>query len=89
VSKSIQVLTSESAQGPVYIRFSDEPIANTEPTEFEDDLVVDFDAAGGVVGIELVSTGLEVLEALVKVARENNLDLTALVTRSFATPAPV
>jgi uncharacterized protein YuzE len=60
---------------------------NTQPAKFEDELVVDFDAAGGVVGIELVSTGLEVLEALVKVARMNNLDLTALTARSFAADA--
>jgi uncharacterized protein YuzE len=87
MSKSIQVVTSEGARGPVYIQFSTEPVANTEPANFEDDLVIDFDAAGGVVGIELVSTGIEVLEALVKVARNNDLDLTALIARSFAAPA--
>ena len=87
MSKAIQVVTSEGPHGPVYIRFSNEPVANTEPATFEDDLVIDFDAAGGVVGIELVSTGLEVLEALVKVARTYDLDLTALIARSFAPAA--
>jgi uncharacterized protein YuzE len=86
LSKSIQVVTSEGAHGPVYIQFSNEPVANTEPTKFEDDLVIDFDTTGGVVGIELVSTGLGVLEALVKVARNYDLDLTALIARSFVAP---
>ncbi len=82
--KTIQVVTSEGSRGPVYIRFSGEPISQTEPAEFEDDLIVDYDAQGGVVGVELGSIDLGVFSALVEVARKNDLDLAALFSRSFA-----
>ena len=85
--KAIQVVTSEGPRGPVYIRFSNEPISLSEPAEFEDDLIVDYDAQGRIVGIELVSTDLEVFHALVEVARSDELDLAALLSRSFAAPA--
>jgi hypothetical protein len=82
--RAIQVVTSEGPRGPVYIRFSSEPISQSEPAEFEDDLIVDYDAQGGVVGVELVSIDLGVFNALVEVARSNELDLAALLSRSFA-----
>ena len=81
--KGIQVVTSEGAHGPAYIRFSHEPVVRTEPWESQDDLVLDYDAVGGVVGIELLSLGLEAINALVEVARANELDLSALVAHSF------
>lgn len=82
--KGIEVVTSEGPRGPVYVRFSREPVANTEPTETQDEVVVDYDAAGQVVGIELVSLGSEMIAGLVDVARKHELDLSALFSRSFA-----
>jgi uncharacterized protein YuzE len=84
--RGIQVVTSEGPAGPAYIRFSSERVASTEPTEAEDDVVVDYDASGGVVGVELVSLGLEVFAALLDVARQHDLDLSALLSRPFAVP---
>lgn len=81
--KGIQVVTSEGQRGPAYIRFSNEPVARTEPWEHEQELVVDYDDAEEVAGIELVTLGLGVLNALVEVARVNDLDLSALVSHSF------
>jgi uncharacterized protein YuzE len=82
--KSILCVTSEGARGPAYIRFSREPIVFTEPTEAQDEVVVDYDAVGGVVGIELVSLGLKMFTALVDVAYKHDLDLSTLLSRSFA-----
>jgi uncharacterized protein YuzE len=82
--RPIQEVRSEGPQGPAYIRFSNEPVARTEPAEFDDDLIVDYDAAGSVVGVELVTIGHGVLNALIEVARLNDLDLAALLTsRTF------
>jgi hypothetical protein len=77
-------VTSEGPRGPAYIRFSREPIAFTEPTEAQDEVVVDYDAVGGIVGIELVSLGPEMFTALLDVARKHDLDLSALLARPFA-----
>jgi hypothetical protein len=45
---------------------------------------VDYDAAGRVVGVKLISLGPEMIAAFVEVAREHELDLSALFSRSFA-----
>jgi len=87
--KSIEAVTSEGPKGPVYVRFSREKIANTEPTETEDEVVLDYDAAGGVVGIELVSVCPKTIAAFVEVARHNDLDIRALFTRAFEVPSEV
>jgi uncharacterized protein YuzE len=84
--KGIEVVTSEGPRGPAYIRFSRAPVASTEPTEAQDEVVVDYDAAGAVVGIELVSLGPDMITALVDVARKHDLDLSALFARPFAVP---
>jgi uncharacterized protein YuzE len=81
--KDIQVVSSEGRRGPAYIRFSNETVTRTEPWERNKELVVDYDAAGAVVGIELVTLGLDVLDTLVEIARANDLDLSALVAHSF------
>jgi uncharacterized protein YuzE len=82
--KSIMCVTSEGPRAPAYIRFSIEPVASTEPTEAQDEVVVDYDAAGGVVGIELVSLVPTVIAAFFDMACEHDLELSALFTRSFA-----
>jgi len=84
--KGIAAMTSEGPRGPAYIRFSREPVASTEPTEAQYEVVVDYDAAGGVVGVELVSLGPDMFAALADVARKHDLDLSALLARSFAVP---
>jgi hypothetical protein len=43
--KSIQLVTSEGPRGPAYIRFSHELVASTEPSEAQDEVVVDYDAS--------------------------------------------
>ena len=86
--KSIQEVASQGPRGPAYVRFSSEPVASTRTWEQNDDVVVDRDAKHEVVGIELVSIDPSAIKALVEVARLNDLDLSALVTRSFsASPA--
>lgn len=80
----ILLVTSEGPWGPAYIRFSHESVASTEPTEEQDEVVVDYDAAGQVVGVELVSLGVEAIAAFVTMARKHDLDLSALFARSFA-----
>ncbi len=86
--KGIELVTSEGPRGPAYVRFSRNAVARTEPTEADDEVVVDYDAQGDVVGIELVSISNETIDALVDVARNHKLDLSALLARSFAaTPA--
>jgi hypothetical protein len=82
--RGIQVVMSEGPRGPAYIRYSREPVASTEPTETQDEVVVDYDAAGGVVGIELVSLGPEMFAALLDVARKYDLDLSALLSHPLA-----
>ena len=81
--KPIKSVSSEGTAGPAYLRFSNEPVAQTEVWDDGNDVVVDFDAAGSVVGVELVSVDPDVIEALVEIARRYELDLSALVARSF------
>ncbi|MGP6157015.1 MAG: DUF2283 domain-containing protein [Vulcanimicrobiaceae bacterium] len=76
-------MTSEGPRGPVYIRFSDDPVYRTEPAERDAELIVDYDVAGAVTGIELVSISLGAFTSLLDVARSNDLDLAALLARSF------
>ena len=85
--KSIELVTSEGQDGPVYVRFSREKVASTDPTEVEDEVVVDYDAAGQVVGIELVSICPETIAAFVDAARQHDLDIRALFARTFAVPS--
>lgn len=82
--KSIRSIRSEGPQGPVYIAFSDEDVADTEPIEENDEVVVDFGADGSVVGIELVSVSSETLAGLLLVAKTHKLDLSALFARSLS-----
>jgi hypothetical protein len=83
--KGIEAVISEGTIGPTYIRFSSRPAANTEPWG-DSKLVLDYGAAGGVVGIELLSLGPDVVRTLVEVARLKELDLSALVAQNFAVP---
>ena len=62
--KGIVLVTSEGPRGPAYIRFSREPVASTEPTEAQDEVVVDYDASGGVVGVELDVGGDGLVESV-------------------------
>jgi hypothetical protein len=48
-----------------------------------DEVIVDYDEAGAVVGLEIASVGPDAFSALVEAARSKNLDLSALVSRSF------
>jgi hypothetical protein len=83
--KGILGVTSEGRNGPAFIRFSEQTIARTEPWEFDGNLVVDYDAAGEVVGIELVVLGADTMNGLLELARVHDLDLSALVAHSFQT----
>lgn len=85
--RGIEVVTSEGPAGPAYVQFSRDSVARTEPTEIDDEVIVDYDADGNVVGIELVSISNETIGALLEVARHHGLDLSALLSRSFATPS--
>jgi hypothetical protein len=85
VVKGIVGVSSEGPRGPAYVRFSHEPPARTEPWERDDALVVDYDAAGEVVGIELVTLSPEAMNGLLELARLKGLDLSALVAHSFLT----
>lgn len=76
------MITSEGPRGPAYVRFSSEPVARTEPTETDDEVIVDYATDGGVVGVELVSLSAETIEALVGVARKNDLDLAGLFAKA-------
>lgn len=71
-------VTSAGPEGPVLIVFSREPIASTEPAEDEYEVVIDFDAMGQVVEVELVSVNPETLGSLVSVAKKHDLDLRGL-----------
>lgn len=81
--KGIVGVTSEGRNGPAFIRFSEKPIARTEPWELDGNLVVDYDATGDVVGIELVALGADTMNGLLELARSHGLDLSALVGHSF------
>ena len=85
--RGIEVLTCEGLAGPAYVQFSGNSVALTEPTEIDDEVIVNYDADGNVVGIELVSISNDTISALLDVARRNALDLSALVSRSFAVPS--
>ncbi|MFY9780671.1 MAG: DUF2283 domain-containing protein [Candidatus Baltobacteraceae bacterium] len=85
--RGIEVVTSEGPAGPAYVQFSRNSVARTEPTEIDDEVIVDYDADGSIVGIELVSISNETISALLEVARRNELDLSALLSRSFAAPS--
>ena len=82
--RAIEAVTSEGPRGPAYIRFSQGTVARTETWQDNDDLVIDYDADHAVVGVELISLGPDVMEALVDAARRNGLDLSALVAHSFS-----
>ena len=81
--KGIVGVSSEGPRGPAYVRFSHEPLARTEPWERDDTLMVDYDAAGEIVGIELVVLSPGAMNGLLELARLKGLDLSALVAHSF------
>jgi uncharacterized protein YuzE len=81
--RSIRSIRSEGPQGPVYIAFSDVVVADTEPIEENDEVVVDYGPDGELVGVELVSVSSETLEGLLQIARIHDLDLGALFARSI------
>jgi len=83
--KPIQAVTSEGLSGPAYIRFSKESVATTEPWDDRDDVIVDYDDSGAVVGVELITLDPDVIDTLLEVAHRNDLDLSALVAHSFET----
>ncbi len=62
---------------PVYLRFSDLPIARTE-SYANDEVIVDLDERNEVVGIEMLSTELEEMSALLQLARSHQLGLRLL-----------
>ena len=70
-------------RGPAYLRFSSAPVVDSEPTADEDDVVIDRAADGSVVGIELISIVPETVVALAAAAKQLNLDLSLLFTRSL------
>lgn len=80
-------IDSDGPRGPVYLTFSEAVIATTEPTEDDDELVVDYDALGGVVGVEIVAVTPARIVRLVALAATHELDLGALFTRSTLSPA--
>lgn len=85
--KSIKTVTSAGPDGPTYIRFSDKEVASTAPSAHEE-LIVDYDASGRIVGIELISLGPDAFEALAGVAKKNELDLSPLFARPFTKELP-
>lgn len=62
--------------GPAYLRFSKNQVALTAPSRESDDVVVDLDRDGKVVGVEIVHVDGKSLGALMRVARRYDLDLT-------------
>jgi uncharacterized protein YuzE len=77
----IAIERDEESDSPVYIRFSNEPVSGGEITE-NPEVVVDYDAEGNVIGIELISTTPDEIEMLAKLAKKHDLDLTALFARA-------
>jgi uncharacterized protein YuzE len=66
---------------PVYVRFSNERVANTNETE-NPEVLVDYDAQGHVIGIELISATPDEIEMLAKLARKHDLDLAGLFAKA-------
>jgi uncharacterized protein YuzE len=65
---------------PFYIRFSNEPVANTNETE-NPEVLVDYDAEGCVIGVELIGTTPDEIETLAS-ARKHDLDLSGLFAKA-------
>jgi uncharacterized protein YuzE len=81
VQSIIAIERDDEPDSPVYVRFSREPVANSNETE-NPEVVVDYDAVGKVIGIELITTTPDEIEMLAKVAKKHDLDLTALFGRA-------
>ncbi len=62
-------VTSDGPRGPAYIPFPNEAETITEPWENHGVIVVDYDAARAIAGIELVSLGPDDINDLVEIAR--------------------
>jgi hypothetical protein len=74
---------SSGPDGPVYLRFSNEPVADSGPSEEDEDVVIDFAADRSVVGVEVVAIVPETVVALAMVAKRLNLDLSPLFADSL------
>jgi hypothetical protein len=57
-------------------------VQRTDPSR-DGELIVDYDAANEVVGVELLSLGPNIFRALTDFAQANDLDLSALLAHSF------
>ncbi len=79
---------SKGIRGPAYLIFSYAAVTSTEPTADEDEVVVDYDIDGEVVGIELVAITPDTIRGLVAVAYTHELDLSLLFTQNV-TMTPV
>ena len=82
--KGIEAVTSEGPRGPAYVRFSRQAVAATRPSNIDDEVIVDYDGEGKVIGIELVSLSNDTIAALMDVPRRNDLDLSGLLAHPFA-----
>ena len=73
---------TQIAGDPIYLRFSNDDVVETE-SHAAGELNVDLDAAGEVVGIELLSTDPDEIEALAAIARRFRLVLAPLFGSSL------
>ncbi|HEV3157149.1 MAG TPA: DUF2283 domain-containing protein [Candidatus Baltobacteraceae bacterium] len=80
-------MTTEGARGPAYLRYAQTLVADTQPSEEDEDVVIDVAADGSVVGVELVSVNSATITALVKVANHLDLDLSLLFSRPITPQA--
>jgi hypothetical protein len=64
---------------PLYLRFSHEPVNDTESFA-HDEVTVDLDVKRDVVGIEMLSTGPEEFAALADLARSHGIALASLLS---------
>ena len=81
MSQIVEIETEDPA-GPVYLRFSnDAAAARSEITE-NPEVVIDYDAQGNVIGVELITTTPDEIETLARIAKRHDLDLAALFSRA-------
>lgn len=74
----LRVTRDTEAGNDLYLYYSEKPIAKTVSMDDAESVMIDFDAAGGVVGVELLDPDTESLELLTKIAREHELSLDRL-----------
>ena len=74
VKRPIEI-TSEGPDGPAYVRYSREARTATHATPVDPDVVVDYDRAGNIVGIELVCLEQNDIAVMAALAFVHSLDM--------------